>query len=254
MFRSVPGTGLHLLGSFHALIRPPEFRDVELQAFDAAELVVREASHEGFSLPASMTSLPPKETLQTLLGEAVYAQAVDFVVSRDLDRSILEEQPWLVALKLGNAVRESIGMIAENGIEVRLGERGRRLKKLHYFLETPLDALRAFADAPLSEARRAVSAAASNSEEQLSLARALDEAGARREIALTRPSYDLFARRSPWAFKALLEQRNHAWLPDLLRFARGGQRVFMMVGALHMLGPDGVLELLRREGLETEAL
>jgi uncharacterized protein YbaP (TraB family) len=52
--------------------------------------------------------------------------------------------------------------------------------------------------------------------------------------------------------RRLLKERNHNWLPKLLAMPEKNQ--FLVVGALHLYGPDGVLNLLRQQGYEVEVV
>lgn len=56
-------------------------------------------------------------------------------------------------------------------------------------------------------------------------------------------------RRAEAFFDAALTQRNHAWMEALLPALAGGG-AFIGVGALHLPGEDGVIELIRQAGYE----
>ena len=61
-------------------------------------------------------------------------------------------------------------------------------------------------------------------------------------------------RQEPRMYQRLLVDRNRAWLPQILAlFARSG-RAFVVVGAAHLVGPDGLLALLRAKGYAVEQL
>lgn len=52
--------------------------------------------------------------------------------------------------------------------------------------------------------------------------------------------------------RRLLDERNHTMAQQLMRLHRSGQRVFLAVGALHMIGPQGLPTLLRTQGFQVE--
>lgn len=52
----------------------------------------------------------------------------------------------------------------------------------------------------------------------------------------------------------LLDMRNRNWIPKIEEFARSGQTYFVVAGAAHMGGPNGVLSLLRQRGYRIEQL
>lgn len=52
----------------------------------------------------------------------------------------------------------------------------------------------------------------------------------------------------------LLGQRNQRWMPKLEGFLKGGQTYFVVVGAAHLGGGDGLLALLRARNFKLEQL
>lgn len=61
--------------------------------------------------------------------------------------------------------------------------------------------------------------------------------------------------KTPETYRLINVQRNQAWLPKLQqRLDEGGHDadVLVVVGALHLLGPDGLVEQLRDQGYQVE--
>jgi len=52
----------------------------------------------------------------------------------------------------------------------------------------------------------------------------------------------------------ILDARNRNWLPKIERDLRSGHTYFVIVGAAHLGGPNGLLALLRRHGYQIEQL
>lgn len=52
--------------------------------------------------------------------------------------------------------------------------------------------------------------------------------------------------------RRLLKERNHNWIPKLLAMPEKNQ--FLVVGALHLYGQDGVLNLLRQQGYKVQVV
>jgi uncharacterized protein YbaP (TraB family) len=67
---------------------------------------------------------------------------------------------------------------------------------------------------------------------------------------LTREAYHDF----PSFGERLLSTRNRNWLPKIENFLRSGQTYFVVVGAAHLGGADGLLSMLRARGYRTEQL
>jgi uncharacterized protein YbaP (TraB family) len=52
----------------------------------------------------------------------------------------------------------------------------------------------------------------------------------------------------------LLTNRNRKWIPKIERYLRSGKTYFVVAGAAHMGGANGVLALLRQRGYRVEQL
>jgi uncharacterized protein YbaP (TraB family) len=55
---------------------------------------------------------------------------------------------------------------------------------------------------------------------------------------------------APAIFKRLVTDRNHSWLPKIEEWSRSDQSVIVIVGAGHLVGPDGLVALLQKAGLK----
>jgi uncharacterized protein YbaP (TraB family) len=67
---------------------------------------------------------------------------------------------------------------------------------------------------------------------------------------LTREAYHDF----PSFGERLLSARNRNWLPKIENFLRSGKTYFVVVGAAHLGGSEGLLSMLRARGCKTEQL
>ena len=56
----------------------------------------------------------------------------------------------------------------------------------------------------------------------------------------------------PGLYETLVTKRNQAWVPTLERMLADGGRRLVVVGALHLVGRDNVIELLRARGHDVE--
>jgi uncharacterized protein YbaP (TraB family) len=56
----------------------------------------------------------------------------------------------------------------------------------------------------------------------------------------------------PEFYRRLNSERNRAWLPQISAFLRENQEdsALVVVGSLHLLGPDGLIELLKKQGFQ----
>ena len=61
-------------------------------------------------------------------------------------------------------------------------------------------------------------------------------------------------RDLPSFYQRLVIQRNHNWIPRIERYLNGRETCFVIAGAGHMGGPEGVLALLKARGYQIEQL
>jgi uncharacterized protein YbaP (TraB family) len=54
----------------------------------------------------------------------------------------------------------------------------------------------------------------------------------------------------PGLYESLVTKRNQSWVPALERMLEDGRRHLVVVGALHLIGEDGVPQLLARRGFD----
>ena len=59
-------------------------------------------------------------------------------------------------------------------------------------------------------------------------------------------------RETPGAYKTLVVDRNRRWADRIAQLIQGNERIFIIVGVGHLVGPDSVPALLRARGIKVE--
>jgi len=65
---------------------------------------------------------------------------------------------------------------------------------------------------------------------------------------------DLLAKDYPKMYQSLIVERNNNWMPHIIGYFETSDIEFVMVGAGHLVGEVGLLELLRLDGYSVEQL
>lgn len=60
--------------------------------------------------------------------------------------------------------------------------------------------------------------------------------------------------QQPQIYKKLIVERNTNWLPVIDAYQKTRQTRFVLVGVAHLVGPDGLIEALRRKGYKVDKL
>jgi uncharacterized protein YbaP (TraB family) len=74
------------------------------------------------------------------------------------------------------------------------------------------------------------------------------------EMKAAMKELEKFRKDAPAVYEQLLPERNRRWLPAIRRALAGRHNVMVLVGALHLPGEDGLIEMLRREGFKPEQM
>jgi uncharacterized protein YbaP (TraB family) len=61
-------------------------------------------------------------------------------------------------------------------------------------------------------------------------------------------------REYPDVYKKIVVDRNRRWLPDLVKMLEQGEKALVVVGAAHLVGKNGLIELLKQRGYTVEQL
>ncbi len=63
-----------------------------------------------------------------------------------------------------------------------------------------------------------------------------------------------FKKDFPGIYKSILIDRNKSWIPQIEEFLKDDSIELILVGALHLIGEDGVIEILKNNGYVVEKL
>jgi uncharacterized protein YbaP (TraB family) len=248
---------LYLLGSIHVL-RPGDggLPQAAEHAYEDAEQLVMEIDlDDAAANPSAMLAtmqqaalLPDGKTLRGVLGadyEAIRARASE----SGLDLATLDRfAPWFVATLLLQMELAKRGFSPELGIEAQLSSRAVGDGKPIQGLETAEQQFAVLGGLPLEEQKRFL---LMSLEESTQLDAQVDElvgawqAGDTEALArMLSEEFDDF----PELYRPLTEDRNRAWVEQLDGLLDDRDDYLVVVGALHLVGRNSVVDLLRQRG------
>jgi uncharacterized protein YbaP (TraB family) len=257
------GTALYLLGSFHMLKADdyPLSSDVDA-ALDASARVLFELSPEEMNSPALARSMLQAamytggRQLKDDLAPATWQQLQAYAQANQLPlASLAMTKPWFVALSISMAEMARQGMDAQAGLDRHLMARAAEAGKQTGGLETAATQIAMLDGMAPVEQQQLLSEAlqqAGNGE----LSRRLHDAWRRGDDRMLWEEMAQQMRRDyPQLYQRINVDRNDAWLPALEQRLQAGQgNTLVVVGALHLLGSDGVVEKLRTRGYAVERI
>lgn len=242
---------VHLLKSDQSTL-PPAFD----RAYAASKTIVMELDLSHVDTQAMQTwmlqhgVLPGQTTLRDAVGEQVYQRAATEAGRIGLPIEMLQKfEPWVAALMLTDLEYVKLGFDPDQGVERQIERRAERDGKQIRGLETldeelgqlerlTPDQQSRFLDLTVDEMRDAQH----ETDDLLTAWRAGDT---HKLADLLSSAYQTF----PQLYQALVTDRNARWMPEIEGFLKDDHDYLVIVGALHLVGPGGLLELARRDGL-----
>jgi uncharacterized protein YbaP (TraB family) len=253
---------VYLAGSVHVL----RAADAKLPAaFDKAY-----ADSVALVMESDMDDLNPTEIQGWLLQHGMYMTggSLKETIGKDrFDRLQVESnklgmpvemvdrlEPWVAAMTLAQMQLMKLGFDPQQGVEMQLVERAKTDKKEITGFETMaeqfgfLDAL-----APADQIRFLEMTIAEMHDTEKSvddLVKAWRTGNSGKLAALLSEEFDV----APALYTTLVTDRNRRWMPELEKLLKSDQNYLVVVGALHLVGEGGLLELTKARGFEARQL
>jgi uncharacterized protein YbaP (TraB family) len=247
---------VYLMGSIHVLkSTDAQLPGVADAAYLDAEAIIEEldpfaaAAEMGGAAALALQAMPEGKTLAGVLGPALHTRLQKEAAPLGIEMEFLaRKQPWYVALLVMQARLVKGGYNTADGVDQQLAQRAQRDGKPLRGLETAVEQLSIFASMSMDEQREFLRATLDESD----VAREVEEVAAawrQGDLAKLESLLRSGAEESPAFFKALTTDRNLRWLPQIEAMLADPRDDYLVVtGALHMVGDDGLVELLRRKG------
>jgi uncharacterized protein len=193
--------------------------------------------------------LADDKTLRGVLGETRYQHVVAEADKLGLPLESLQQfEPWTVALSIVELEVSKIGFDPEAGVEQQLTRRASADHKDIRGLETLEEQLGVLHGLSYEDQSRflemTIEESAQAQSETEALVRAWRSGDAPQLEHLLLREY----RAYPSVYRALVSDRNRKWIPQLIELLHADHDYFVVVGALHLVGPDGLVAILRERG------
>ena len=253
---------IYLVGSVHLLTKDfyPLSAAIET-AYKDSDLLVEEVDLGEMQEPGSQFQmlsrgmLPSTQSLDKLVSPATFAA----VSKRFTDIGMPIEpvkrfKPWLAALTLMAMEWQKAGFDANLGLDKHFYDRAKTDGKTVQGLETIDYQLARFDDmSPQLQDRLLAETLKDIDTEQANLTRLVDAWRAGDAPAVERIVLKDLTQEAQ-LYQRLLVERNKNWLPKLEALFSRPRRAFVVVGAAHLVGPDGLISMLKAKGYMIEQL
>jgi uncharacterized protein len=248
---------VYLMGSIHVL-RPSDyplapavldayshaksiFMEVDLQEIDSQRMQIE--------LLAS-ARLPDGVTLPGVMGKQRYEHATELARGVGVDISIFDAfAPWFVAEAISAMQLQQLGFKPQSGVEMFFAEHARSDGKPVAGLETVHDQIALFNALSMDEQSDYL---LSSLDEAQSLPKEIEDmvhAWQRGDTAWFSDQLKSELGRDPKLYESILVARNKKWVPKIEALLNDDRNYLVIVGTLHLVGQDSVIELLKKDGI-----
>ncbi|GHB96763.1 TraB/GumN family protein [Thermomonas carbonis] len=254
---------VYLLGSFHLLKSDDYPMPAEIdRAFDDAESLLFEIDPREMTAPETVATMQKYmayedgQSLSKVLPKATLERLGTLVSASGGSVQALEQsEPWAVSLGLVLGVSQAMGLKADLGLDRHLMDRAAKAGKPAGGLETVDAQMKAMDSVPYAEQAQGLDeflVDPKKAVQQLQDMHAWWRTGDVEQLD-TGMRADM-ARKSPQSYKLLDVDRNNAWLPQIEKRLTGSTSddTLVVVGTLHLLGSDGLVEKLQAKGYKVE--
>lgn len=249
---------VYLAGSVHALPKDDATFPEQLErAYKAADVIVLEVDLDDMNpldaikFITTNGTLPANQSLADVVGAEPYARVTKLAASLDVPEFVISKlEPWSAALILTQYALTKTGFDPNLGIDMQITERARTDGKPIEGLETVIDQLSVFDARSFEEQTRFLLDSAEDVPKLNEDLQHLIAAWRAGDLRALEKAFIEERAKSPELYDALLGVRNRQWLPKIEALLNEERDYLVVVGALHYVGRDGLLALLKEDGHE----
>jgi len=247
---------VYLVGSVHLLAKEyyplsPAFET----AFTESDLLVEEVDLGEMLAPESQMALLTRGLLPAgqSLDKVVSAETMEVVARRVAALGLPLEplkrfKPWALALTLLGLEWQKAGFEAELGLDKHFYDRAKADGKAVQGLETIAFQISRFDDMSMADQDRLLLQSLKELDTEVAAVTTLANAWKAGDAATVERIVLQDVKSDPLLYRRLVVERNQTWLPKIEALFGRPKPAMVVVGAAHLVGPDGILAALRAKG------
>lgn len=261
LWKATRGQGtVYLVGSLHMLTREHYPLGPALEsAFAESDLLVEEMDLGVLLAPESQMQLltrsllPGDQSLDRVVSDETYELVIERVAKLGLPIEPLRRfKPWGLALTLVSLEWQEAGFDQSLGLDQHFYDRAQREGKLVQGLETLAFQISQFDGMSNTEQDRLLAATLSEFDTQIAAVTELASAWRTGDADTVERIVLHDLKNEPRLYESLLVDRNLNWLPTIEALFTRPRPAFVVVGAAHLVGPDGLIAMLESKGYTVE--
>jgi hypothetical protein len=251
---------IFLLGSIHYLRKENyPLNQAILDAFDVSERLVLEIDLQNTPAGAAQRLTLEKaiyrdgSNLAQNVGQETYQLATKRAAELGIDMQVVQPmKPWFVALTMLAVKLQRMGLDPKLGVDHHLAERAKRDGKPTSGLETLEFQLGIFDQLSKREQELMLRETAGELERIDKNVKDIVESWLKGDGERLATLLLAGMRQYPELQQKLVIERNRRWLEEIAKLVERGSNAMVVVGAAHLVGQEGVVEMLKARGFSVE--
>ena len=247
---------IYLLGSIHMLREKDHpIPSAIYDAYAQAEALIMEIDMDDIdpvaeqALATELGLIQDGRALPDLMGPELYAEAESLAEALQIPLKLLEKsEPWYAAINVEMMLLMRLGFSPMHGIEFHLSEFARRDNKEIFGLETTRQQLELLDGLSPESQRNLLIQTLSESTELAEVMDELVDAWRYGDIEFLENSLLSDMQEIDELHEVIVVNRNRNWVVKIQELLREQDDYLIIVGALHLVGKEGVPNLLSRRG------
>lgn len=250
------GAVAYLLGSLHVLTAESyPLSETINKAFTNSKVLIEEIDLDETTDPAVMMSSVTKamltdgKTLDQVVAPDVFAEVKRRAEKASLPMFAIQRmKPWLVAIMLMGPTLQAAGFKAELGVDQHFFNRAKTAGMKRQALETLKYQLDRFDELPPALQEELLKSTMQDLDTEVTGITEMAKAWSTGNVQSIEKQTLASLQQSPELYKRLLLERNNNWVPHVETCLKEKSGCFIVVGAAHLVGPDGLPALLVKKG------
>jgi uncharacterized protein YbaP (TraB family) len=251
---------LYILGSIHLLKKEtyPLKKSIE-DAFEQTKKLVLEIDLGSANLQKLQQLMLQKSisTDGTMLDQSVSNETYQAVAKRakelGIDIRLLSPfKPWVIAMTMAAIKLQQLGFDPSLGVDRHLAERAKQTDKPTAGLETAEFQLDLFDRFSAKEQELLLRQSMDEMDHVERNVTAIVQAWKSGDVGAVERHLLVGMRDYPEIHRKVIDDRNQRWLPQIENLLSRGENALIVVGAAHLVGKNGIIELLKDRGYRVE--
>lgn len=247
---------VYLLGSLHVMRSDawPLSQEIE-SAYNDCKKVVFETDVDGMKAPVAQAKLitlglyPEGQTLEQNISVETYRLLHEKATACGLPMAFfVHYKPWLCALTLAVKEFQRLGFDLRHGIDNYIFRQAKADGKETIFLETVEHQLNLFAQLDVREQELFLRQTLKDLEIIETLASDMVDAWKTGNVEKLSSMINKSFKEYPDIYDRLFVQRNKVWATQIDHLMKQNGNVLVVVGAGHLVGKEGLVELFKKKG------